>query len=79
MDIDVTPPDLTYPSPMTEPARCAPDLDDDDEAAELAALAVAVGKARANKRGVPHEEMRVWLLEIAVGNFDAPPPASRSL
>ena len=62
---------------MSEPARPLPDLDDD--AAELTALAAAVAKARANKRGVPHEEMRVWLLEIAAGNFDAPPPVAREL
>ena len=62
---------------MSEAARIPPDLDDD--AAELAALAAAVAKARANKRGVPHEEMRVWLLELAAGNFDAQPPVVREL
>ncbi len=62
---------------MSEAACPLPDLDDD--AAELAALAAAVAKARANTRGVPHEEMRVWLLELAAGHFDAPPPVAREL
>jgi hypothetical protein len=51
----------------------------DDDAAETAALAAAVAAARADRRGVPHEEMRAWLLEIAAGNFDAPPPEPRLL
>lgn len=46
---------------------------------ELAALKVAIEKSRANKRGIPHEEMRLWLLELAASNFDAPPPAARDL
>ena len=62
---------------MTDTARTLPDIDDDE--AELSALAAAVAKARANKRGIPHEEMRGWLLEIAAGNFDAPPPVARDL
>ncbi|HWK45024.1 MAG TPA: CopG family transcriptional regulator [Stellaceae bacterium] len=52
-----------------------PDIDDDE--AELAALAVAVAEARADSRSVPHSEVRAWLLEIAAGNFDAPPPIPR--
>jgi hypothetical protein len=51
----------------------------DEEAAELSALTAAVKKSRANKLGVPHSEMREWLLEIASGNFDAKPPVSRKL
>ena len=66
-----------YHRPMTNPAR--PIADFDDEAAEIAALTRAVEKARANKRGVPHEEMRIWVLELADGNFDAPPPVAREL
>ena len=54
-------------------------MTDDEEAAEFAALTAAVEKARANRRGSPHDEMRVWLLEIAAGNFDAPPPVARGL
>ncbi|MDZ5647780.1 MULTISPECIES: hypothetical protein [Nitrospirillum] len=52
---------------------------EDEAAAELAALTAAIEKARANKRGVPHEEMRVWLRALAEGRFDAPPPAARDL
>jgi len=62
---------------MTDAAHTLPDIDDED--AEAALLAAAVAKARANKRGVPHEEMRAWLLELAAGNFDAPPPVAREL
>ena len=62
---------------MKEPAQNLPELDDD--AAELAALTAAVEKARANKRGVPHAEMREWLLKLADGNFDAPPPIAQDL
>lgn len=53
--------------------------DYDEEAAELAALTAAVNKSRANELGVPHAEMRDWLLEIATGNFDAEPPVARKL
>lgn len=65
-------------SAMSEVAEHLPDFDD-DEAAELTALAAAVEEARADPRGVPHAEMRAWLLEIAAGNFDAPPPEPRLL
>ncbi len=51
----------------------------DEEAAELAALTAAVNKSRSNKRGVPHADMREWLIELAAGNFDAKPPVSRKL
>jgi hypothetical protein len=51
----------------------------DGVAAETAALAAAVAAASADRRGVPHEEMRAWLLEIAAGNFDAPPLEPRLL
>lgn len=62
---------------MTEPARPMPDSDDDQ--AELAALAAAVGEARADPRAIPHEEMQAWLLRLAAGEFDAPPPEPRIL
>jgi hypothetical protein len=62
---------------MTEPARPLPDLDEDTE--EAAALSAAVAEARADRRAVPHEEMRVWLLDIAAGNFEAKPPEARLL
>jgi hypothetical protein len=54
-----------------------PDYDEDE--AELTSLTAAVNKSRANELGVPHAEMREWLLEIAAGNFDAKPPVSRKL
>lgn len=60
---------------MSEPARLA-DLEDED-AAELAALTAAVEESLADPRPpIPHEKVRAWLLEIAAGNFDAPPPLS---
>ena len=60
---------------MTEPARPFSELDDDS--AELAALTAAVAEAVADPRpSVPHEKVRAWLLEIANGNFKAPPPLS---
>ena len=49
-------------------------LDDDEDAAELQALAAAVAEARADRRGVPHEIVREWLMRIANGEFDVPPP-----
>ena len=62
---------------MMTNAVSSPETDDED-AAELAALATAVAEARADSRFIPHAEVRAWLLEIAAGNFDAPPPAVRS-
>jgi len=59
---------------MTQP-NSIPDIDDDD--AEVAALADAVAKARSHRRGVSHEEMSAWLLRVAAGEFDAPPPVAR--
>jgi len=50
---------------------------DEEEAAELAALAAAVAEARADTRSIPHSEVRAWLLEIAEGNFNAKPPVAR--
>jgi hypothetical protein len=58
---------------MSEAAHPFPDFDD-DEAAELAALTAAVAEARADSRSIPHSQVRAWLLEIAAGNFAAPPP-----
>lgn len=50
------------------------DLEDED-VAELAALTAAVAEADADPHpSVPHEKVRAWLLEIAAGNFEAPPP-----
>jgi len=60
-------------------SNTAPVPDFDEEAAELAALTAAVDAARADRRAVPHSEMRQWLLKIAAGEFDAPPPEPRLL
>lgn len=46
----------------------------DDDAAEARALAAAVAAAEADPRRVPHEAVRAWLLRLAAGEFDAPPP-----
>lgn len=66
-----------YIPPMSNAPSPLPDYD--EQAAELAALTAAVNKSRANELGVPHAEMREWLLEVAAGNFDAKPPVSRKL
>lgn len=42
--------------------------------AEAQALAAAVAEADADPRTVPHERVRTWLLRLANGEFDAPPP-----
>ena len=55
-----------------ETQQSVPDLNDDD--AETAALTAAVEKARADRRQVPHEKVRAWLLRIADGDFAAEPP-----
>lgn len=51
----------------------------DDAEADARALKAAIAESRADPRGVPHEEMRVWLLKIAAGEFDAKPPTPRHL
>ena len=52
-------------------------LDDDEDAAELQALAAAISESDADPRSAPHAEVRKWLLKIAAGEFDAPPPIAR--
>jgi DNA-binding IclR family transcriptional regulator len=54
-----------------------PDID--DSSADAEALAAAVAEARADPHGVSHEEVRAWLLRVAAGDFDAPPPKVRPL
>ncbi len=54
-----------------------PDLDDD--AAETEALRLAVEEARRSRRGLPHSEVREWLLKIAAGEREAKLPPSRDL
>ena len=59
---------------MTSPA---PLIEDDEVGAEAQALAAAVAESDADPRTVPHEEVRAWLLRLAEGEFDAPPPEPR--
>ena len=54
-----------------------PLTDDDDTKAEAAALAAAIAESDADPRTVPHEDVRAWLLRLASGEFDAPPPKPR--
>lgn len=61
-----------YATGMTAPA---PMIEDDE--AEARALAVAIAESDADPRTVPHEEVRVWLLRLAAGEFDALPPEPR--
>jgi hypothetical protein len=62
---------------MDDSSVPVPDIDDDD--AELRARAAAVAAARADRRGVPHEEMRAWLLKVAAGDLTAQAPEPRDL
>jgi hypothetical protein len=41
--------------------------------------ALPLAEVDEDPREVPHEEMRAWLLKIAAGEFDAPPPNPRIL
>lgn len=54
--------------------KIVPLPDMDDEAAETAALAIAVDQARKDTRSAPHAVVRAWLLRLAAGEFDAEPP-----
>jgi len=65
-----------YTLAMSNTARTLPGPDG-DEAAEPAVLAAAIAASDADPRVIPHGEMRAWLLEIAAGHFDAPPPVAR--
>jgi hypothetical protein len=58
-------------------AHPAPYTDQDEDAAETQALAEAVAEAEADPRRAPHEDVRAWLLRLANGEFDAPPPVPR--
>jgi hypothetical protein len=51
--------------------------EDDEDAAEAQALAAAIAESDADPRSAPHDEVRAWLLRIANGDFDAPPPEPR--
>jgi hypothetical protein len=65
---------MCYRIGMTNPA---PPIEDDEVAAEADALAAAIAASDVDPRTVPHEEVRAWLLRIANGEFDAPPPEPR--
>jgi hypothetical protein len=65
---------MCYPACMTNPTSL---IEDDEDAAEAQALAAAIAESDADPRTVPHEEVRTWLLRIANGEFDAPPPEPR--
>ncbi len=58
-------------------ASPAPLLDIDDDPAEADALAAAIAESDADPRTAPHDEVRAWLLRLAHGEFDAPPPEPR--
>ncbi len=51
-----------------------PVFDIDDDQAEARALEAAVAAARADRRLIPHEKVRAWLLRLAAGDFSAEPP-----
>jgi hypothetical protein len=46
----------------------------EDDEAEAYALASAITDSDADPRTVPHEKVRIWLLKLANGEFDASPP-----
>jgi hypothetical protein len=52
-------------------------IEDDKDAAEAQALAAAIAESDADPRTAPHEEVRVWLLRLANGEFDAATPEPR--
>lgn len=58
---------------MSSTPAARPEPVEDDEA-ERRALEAAVAEARADPRSAPHAEVRAWLLRLAAGEFDAPPP-----
>ena len=54
-----------------------PMTDVDEAEAESHALAAAIAESDADPRTVPHEEARAWLLGLASGDFNTPPPEPR--
>ena len=65
---------MRYPWAMTHPA---PLIEDDEADAEAQALAAAIAESDADPRTAPHGEVRAWLLRLAQGEFNAPPPEPR--
>jgi hypothetical protein len=49
-------------------------IENDEDIAGIKALAASVAQSDADPRSAPHEEVRAWVLRIANGKFDAPPP-----
>ncbi len=62
---------MRYHAGMSNPV---PLIEDDEDAAEAQALAAAIAESDADPRTAPHEDVRAWLLRLANGEFDAPPP-----
>jgi hypothetical protein len=52
-------------------------IEDDEAEAVARALAAAIAESDADPRTVAHEEVRAWLLRLAQGEFDTPPPKPR--
>jgi hypothetical protein len=65
---------MRYNDGMSNPV---PLIEDDEDAAEAQALAAAIAESDADPRTAPHEDVRAWLLRLANGEFDAPPPEPR--
>lgn len=65
---------VRYSPVMTTPVHL---IEDDDAEAEARALAAATAESDADPRTIPHEEVRTWLLRLAEGEFDRPPPEPR--
>ena len=49
----------------------------EDEEAEARLMAAAAAESDSDPRIAPHDEVRAWLLRLAQGEFDAPPPVAR--
>ncbi len=52
----------------------APFVEDEEDAAEAQALALAIAGSDADPRTVLHDEVRAWLLRLANGEFEFSPP-----
>jgi hypothetical protein len=62
---------VCYSTGMTD---AKPLIEADETEAEARALAAAIAESDADPRTVPHEKVRAWLMRLAEGEFDAPPP-----
>jgi hypothetical protein len=63
---------MCYRIPMTDSEPLM-----DEDATEAEALAAAIAESDADPRNASHEDVRAWLLRIANGELDAPPPTPR--